>query len=57
MPLHLIAECCKCHCLISPDIWTIRQNHVYSGKKFVYSHFDVDIDHESSTGFLGLGMA
>ena len=55
MPLHLIAECCKCHCLISQDIWTIRQNHGYSGKKFVCSHFDVDIDHESSTGFLGLG--
>ena len=55
MPLHLIAECCKCHCFISQDIWTIRQNHGYSGKKFVCSHFDVDIDHESSTGFLGLG--
>ena len=34
MPLHLIAECCKCHCFISQDIWTIRQNHGYSGKKF-----------------------
>lgn len=28
---------------------------VIQGKNFFCSHFDVDIDHESSTGFLGLG--
>lgn len=55
MPLHLIAECCKCHSFISQDLWAITQNHSYSGKKFVCSHFDVDIDHESSVGFFGFG--
>ena len=55
MPLHLIVECCKCHCMITQDLWAIKKNHGYSFKKYLCSHFDIDIDHESSTGILGLG--
>jgi hypothetical protein len=41
--------------MITQDLWAIKKNHGYSFKKYLCSHFDVDIDHESSTGILGLG--
>ena len=56
MPLHLIAQCCACKGSISQDLWAITRNHGYSGNKFVCEHFDVNIDHESSLGFLGIGI-
>ena len=56
MPLHLIAQCCACKGSISQDLWAIIRNHGYSGNKFVCEHFDVNIDHESSLGFLGIGI-
>ena len=56
MPLHLIAQCCACKRSISQDLWAITRNHGYSGNKFVCEHFDVNIDHESSLGFLGIGI-
>jgi len=55
MPLHLIAQCCKCKSSISLDLWSIKRNNGYSGKRYVCEHFDVNIYHESSTGFLGIG--
>ena len=56
MPLHLIAQCCACKGSISKDLYAIKRNHGYSGNKFVCEHFDVNIDHESSLGFLGIGI-
>ena len=53
MPLHFIGECCKCESKIYKDLWAIKKNHGYSGKIRVCTHFDIDIDHESETGFLG----
>ena len=54
MPLHIIGECCKCKSNFFIDIWSISRNHKYSNKYFhVCNHFDVEIDHESSTGLLG----
>ena len=41
--------------MIAQDLWAIKKNHGYSFKKYLCSHFDVDIDHESSTGILGFG--
>ena len=55
MPLYLIAQCCKCKGSISKDIWAIKWNHGYSGKRYVCQHFDVEIDNESRTGLFGLG--
>jgi len=55
MPLHLIAECCKCHNTISRDLWAIKKNHGYSERLYICNHFDIEINHESSTGFFGWG--
>ena len=57
MPLHLIAECCKCKKSISQNVWAIMWNHYYAEKKDVCEHFYVKIDHESSIGFLGIGWS
>ena len=53
MPLYLIAQCCKCKGSISKDIWAIKWNHGYLGRRYVCEHFDVEIDNESSPGILG----
>ena len=53
MPLHLIFQCCKCKNSLSHDLWSIVRNHKYADSKYVCSHFNVIIDHESSCGFLG----
>ena len=55
MPLYLIAQCCKCKGSISKDIWAIKWNHGYLGRRYVCGHFDVEIDNESSTGVFGMG--
>ena len=57
MPLHLIAQCCACKGRISLDLYAIKSNHGYSGQRFVYDHFDVNVDHESSIGFLGINWS
>ena len=59
MPLHIICECCKCKKnQFKFDIWSISRNHKhYSESRYVCSHFDVEIDHESSIGFFGLGWS
>ena len=53
MPLHLIFQCCKCKNSLSHDLWSIVRNHKYADSKYVCSHFNVIIDHESSCRFLG----
>ena len=55
MPLYAICQCCKCKNSVSQDLWSISRNHKYSDSRYVCSHFNVEIDHESSTGFLGIG--
>ena len=55
MPLYLIAECCKCKASISLDIWSIKRDNGYSRERYVCEHFDVNIYHESSIGFFGIG--
>ena len=57
MPLHLIGQCCKCKGSISVDLWSIKRNHGYSEERYVCQHFNIDIDHESKTGFFGLGWS
>ncbi len=55
MPLHLICECCKCKQSFSQDLWSISIDNSYSDQRYVCSHFDVEIKHESSIGFWGIG--
>jgi len=55
MPLHLIGECCKCKERVYKDLWAIKKNHGYRESTYVCSHFNVEIDHESSTGICGWG--
>ena len=55
MPLYLIAQCCKCKASISLDIWSIKRDNGYSRERYVCEHFDVNIYHESSIGFFGIG--
>ena len=57
MPLYLIAQCCKCKNSISLDIWSIKRNNGYSGKRYVCEHFDVNIKHESKIGLFGIGWS
>ena len=59
MPLHLICQCCKCkNKYYYFDLWSISRNHKYSYEsRKVCKHFDVEIDHESSIGFLGIGWS
>lgn len=57
MPLHFIGQCCKCKSSISQDLWSIARNHKYSEKRYVCAHFDVEIDHESTIGFFGIGWS
>ena len=53
MPLYVICECCKCKESVSQDVWAISRNHKYSNSRYLCTHFDVEIDTESSIGFLG----
>ena len=55
MPLHLICECCKCKESLSQDLWAISRDHKYAESRYLCEHFDVEIDHVSSTGFFGIG--
>ena len=57
MPLFLIFQCCKCKSSLYQDLWSIERNHKFSDSRFICSHFDVEIDHESSIGFLGIGWS
>jgi hypothetical protein len=58
MPLHIRGECCKCNGTFYFDIWSISRNHKYFNEYIrVCDHFDVEIDHESSIGFLGWGWS
>ena len=55
MPLYFIGECCKCKESVYQDLWSISRDHKYSESRYVCSHFDVEIDHQSSIGFWGIG--
>ena len=57
MPLHFTWECCKCKSSDSQSLWAISRNHKYSGKRYVCSHFDINIDTISHIGFLGIGWS
>ena len=57
MPLYLICQCCKCKSSLSQDLWSIARNHKFSDSKFICNHFEVEIDHESNIGFLGIGWS
>ena len=37
------------------DLWSISRDHTYSESRYVCSHFNVEIDHQSSIGFWGIG--
>ena len=55
MPLFLVFECCKCRTKNSHTLWSISSDHKYSFERTFCSHFNVDIDHESTIGFFGFG--
>ena len=54
MPLYLICQCCKCGHSESYSLWSISSDHKYSYFRYFCQHFNVDLDHESSTGFFGI---
>lgn len=53
MPLYVICECCKCKESVSQDVWAISRNHKYNYSRYLCTHFNVEIDTESSIGFFG----
>ena len=55
MPLNFICQCCLCKNSLSQELWSISRDHKYSESRYVCSHFDVEIDHQSSIGFWGIG--
>ena len=55
MPLYFIGECCKCKENVYQDLWSISRDHKYSESRYVCSHFNVEIDHQSSIGLCGIG--
>ena len=57
MPLYIIYECCKCKIKDNFSIWSIKSDHGYSYDRYLCEHFDVDIDHKSNIGFLGIGWS
>ena len=57
MPLYIVYECCKCNIKDNFSIWSIKSNNGYSYNRYLCEHFNIDIDHESSIGFFGIGWA